>query len=311
MSTDPTNDAAFVPPTDPTPPTPASLPAPNSTPVDPLSLDISDSPHLTPGTIIAGPGTYFRRARWIMVILMLCIGGWLLYDGLIGYPKGNREYIEKARAANNKDDFDSTGKFVGKLPHGDTDIRLQFILGIPLFPAALFFLWYFHHQSRGTYTLEGDQLSIPGHPPFHFADITKLDKKLWDRKGIAFLEYKTAAGQTGRARLDDFVYDRKPTDIIFYRAVLTRFYSAPENQPALEAAYWVANQLALTLPAEKIPAGGLDELAHRMMTDANKWKEAQDTLAKKLDPTNGGNDQTWHQLQYAADLLATYHATPA
>ena len=40
---------------------------------------------------------------------------------------------------------------------------------------------------------------------------------MWDRKGIAWIKYKTADGQTGEMRLDDFLYDRPPTDAIYER----------------------------------------------------------------------------------------------
>jgi hypothetical protein len=75
------------------------------------------------------------------------------------------------------------------------------------------------HVSRGTYRLTGDTLEVPGHPPVRLGEITEIDSSKWDRKGIAYLRYQTAGRASGRMTLDDFVYEREPTDQIYDRAV--------------------------------------------------------------------------------------------
>ena len=70
------------------------------------------------------------------------------------------------------------------------------------------------YNSRGAYRLSGDVLSAPDHPDVPLASITQIDKSKWDRKGIAKLDYELATGQKGTVTLDDFVYDRPPTDRI-------------------------------------------------------------------------------------------------
>lgn len=161
--------------------------------------------------VVARAGRYYRNARYLMVALCIGMGGYFLYDGYVGYPKENREEMAKPE---NKDAY-KDGQYIGKLPHSETDIQLQKLLGFALIPAAGLYFAYFMHKSRGAYQFDGQTIEIPGHPPFTLGEITKLDKKLWDRKGIAYIEYKTADGKQGRALLDDFIYERKPTDVIY------------------------------------------------------------------------------------------------
>jgi hypothetical protein len=61
-------------------------------------------------------------------------------------------------------------------------------------------------------------LHVPGHPPIPLNNIRKVDKRLWERKGIAYVEYEVPGSAERRQfKLDDFVYERQPTDAIFER----------------------------------------------------------------------------------------------
>ena len=53
-----------------------------------------------------------------------------------------------------------------------------------------------------------------GHPAVPLASIKSIDDRLWDRKGIAYLDYDVN-GQSGTITLDDFVYQREPVDAIY------------------------------------------------------------------------------------------------
>jgi hypothetical protein len=97
------------------------------------------------------------------------------------------------------------------------DLLIQKILcfSLPAIGLAVF-AWSFY-KSRGSYHLAGNVLTVPGHPPVPLDAITSIDKTDWDRKGIAYLHYELP-GPTpvkGRLTLDDFVYERDPTDKIF------------------------------------------------------------------------------------------------
>jgi len=62
--------------------------------------------------------------------------------------------------------------------------------------------------------------------------MTNLPER-YRKKGIAYIQYETANGTTGQIRLDDFIYERVPTDEIFNRIdAYAGTGEAPSEQPA-------------------------------------------------------------------------------
>ena len=179
--------------------------------------------------IIAGPASYYRMTRYIMVTLLLGMGLWFGYDGFKGWPNENTQITELAKKLDQLKKADegkpspseeytklSADPLARKPIHTDFDIMLQkgLAFGLPV-AALLMFLWA-RHNSRGEYRIAGQLLSVPGHPNVPFAAILEIDKALWDRKGIAYVTYRSGAGKA-KLRLDDFIYERDPTDEIYKR----------------------------------------------------------------------------------------------
>lgn len=184
----------------------------------------TDSPTAASGAIVARAGSYYRRARYIMAALLIAGGLWFGYDGFYGWPEENRRHLEikeQLDAATVAGDEEQAARFASELKefsfHTEWDLMLQKILFIILPIAGIGVLIWTRYNSRGEYRLENDVLHVPGHPPVPLDQITRIDKQLWDRKGIAFIEYATPTG-SGRIRLDDFVYDAHPTRDIFKAA---------------------------------------------------------------------------------------------
>jgi hypothetical protein len=175
--------------------------------------------------VSAKAAMYYRMTRYVMVVLLVAMGGWFAYDGFIGWPAENRQIQElndKMEAAKRIGDAKTAeelnaNKLTHTKMHSDTDILIQKLLAFGLPALAFFILFWALYHSRGEYRLSGETLSVPGHPPVQLGEITEIDKGLWDRKGIAYISYTTAAGQSGRMRLDDFIYERDGTDVIFDR----------------------------------------------------------------------------------------------
>src|SRR5687768_5541148 len=149
------------------------------------------------GEIVARAGGYYRKARYVMVLVMIAAGAWFAYDGWVGYPEENRQYADvstKLKTARDVGDTASEAKLLEQLKelkeHSGKDIALQRLLAVvcPLFGIA-FLCWTFY-RSRGAYRLAGDTLHVPGHPPIPLERIEALDKEKWQKKGIAFVEYK-------------------------------------------------------------------------------------------------------------------------
>lgn len=172
-----------------TPPTTSTEPVPSGTADDP---------------IVARAGRYYRNTRYVFCLGLIGMGLWFAYDGWVRYPREQAMHRENPK----------TGK-----PHTDTDIKLQKVLGTTLPPAGILFLGWTLYRSRGAYRLAGNVLSVPGHPDVPLDAIRAMDKSRWDRKGIACVDYEVdaPAGAAGRITLDDFIYERPPTDRIVER----------------------------------------------------------------------------------------------
>ena len=195
------------------------------------------SPSTATGEIVARAGQYYRNTRYLMCALLIGAGLWFAYDGWIGWPEHNRKVAEvKGRIAAAEQSGDQNAAAAARTELGkmskeksSSDILLQKVLALSLPPLGLALLARALHSSRGAYRLSGNTLSVPGHPPITLDQITRIDKRLWDRKGIAYLDYE-APGRSGRIKLDDFVYDRTPTDAIY-----ERIERSVAPSPALEA----------------------------------------------------------------------------
>lgn len=189
-------------------------------------------------TIVATAGSYYRNMRYLMSAVIVGMGLWFAYDGWYAYPKQNIEFHEKkalvaelvtkrtalegstdpAEKATYETLTDEHAKVSAELKelkeHTSTDLLIQRGLGFVLPPAGLAMLGWALYNSRGKVRLANEVLEVPGHPAIPLGSVTSLDNTLWDRKGIAYVHYDVG-GKQGKARLDDFVYDRKPVDAIY------------------------------------------------------------------------------------------------
>ena len=190
--------------------------------------------------VSARGATYYRTTRYIMAVLLLGMGAWFGYDGFKGWPDENARIADigkKVDAAKKAGDTAALDKLnadplVHKPPHSEMDVLIQKALafGLPLLSASMLF-WALYN-SRGEYRLSGNTLMVPGHPAVRLDEIVEIDKRLWDRKGIAYVTYKTSS-RKGQLKLDDFVYDRDPTDEIYKR--LESFLQGGPIGPEAEA----------------------------------------------------------------------------
>ena len=188
------------------------------------------------GEIVATAGRYYRNTRYLMFVILLAMGGWFLYDGFISYPNENAKVDDLKRqqdAAIAANDDDARARIAEELKnykyHTETSLLIQRLLGFGLPPLGVALLWWALHRSRGEYRLSGTKLSVPGHPTIDLDDIKKVNNDLWDRKGIVWLTYETSGGQAGEIVLDDFIYDRPPTDKI-YDVIAEKFGLVEEEE---------------------------------------------------------------------------------
>src|SRR5688572_14037950 len=159
--------------------------------------------------VIATPSRSYRL-KWCTFALALLAGaGWFAYDGWVKWPAANEHALRPKEQG---------GLGLDVPPHPGWDIPMQRVISIALVPLGLLVFGWCMYQSRGQYRLAGNTLHVPGHPPVPMDAIRTIDKRRWDRKGIAIIEYdRPGGGGTGRLKLDDFVYEREPTDHILER----------------------------------------------------------------------------------------------
>ena len=198
------------------------------------------NPPASTAPLVARASTEYRVKRYIIVVMLIAMGLWFGYDGFIGWPRENERIkqigteIEVARKANDEARTKALDAERTTLKqHSDLDLAFQRILFFALPPVGLFVLGWSLYQSRGAYRLADQILSVPGHPPIPLDMIRSIDKTDWDRKGIAYVNYELPNGAKGAARLDDFIYERKPTDDIFKRI---EEYTGTGESPASEPA---------------------------------------------------------------------------
>lgn len=193
------------------------------------------------GEVIVAKGSgEYRVKRYIMIAILIIMGLWFGHDGFTKWPADNKRIeqikIEQRRTTDPATLTKLTDELKTITPRSDLDILMQKGLFFLLPPLGIAYLIWTLYNSRGTYRLAGNKLNIPGHPEIDLDQVTKIDKQLWDRKGIAMIDYD-AAGQKGTIKLDDFVYQAKPTRDIFKQIeehTLARIADAPGGESKAE-----------------------------------------------------------------------------
>jgi hypothetical protein len=171
--------------------------------------------------IVARYGTYYRNTRYILTAILILMAAWFAYDGWVRYPDHNKRFAELEAQIKQ---LEAAGQDVVPLreqqrdikQHSDLDIFWQHALAITLPLVGIALAGWAVYNSRGEIRLAGDRLSAPGHPEISFDDIEALDKRLWDRKDIAYVRYEKGA-RKGSIRLDAFVYEADPIVKIYER----------------------------------------------------------------------------------------------
>lgn len=187
---------------------------------------------------------YFKR-RAMMAGMFFFFGAYFLYDGKIGYPKQveiaeKKEWFDKeflgsfdtAKKNNALDQWISDAKAKGmptgvdgeppkwvtyaatqgwpEEPHHYTEreIAEQFYFGYGCLAAAavvgIIVLLRKNTVLRG----EADHFVTPDGAEVAFADVFRIDKRKWDKQGLAYAWYKPGGeGKERRAVIDDLMYD--------------------------------------------------------------------------------------------------------
>lgn len=170
--------------------------------------------------------SYFRRYLWV-TLACIAFSLWCCKDAFITYPKKGE--ISAAYEALQKE-FEETERPLTELPGAwekvaepkgwstiqpgkstediRADIGKQFFMmvlcGVVAVPA--FIKWA---RGQGTW-VEGDEELIrnSGGQELKIGEITKIDKRKWEEKGIAYIHYLDDGKRKKKFVMDDFKFDR-------------------------------------------------------------------------------------------------------
>ena len=165
----------------------------------------------------------YRIRLGVMAALLLAFSGWFFYDGAIGYPEQQRVHELWLDLRENDPDWrtewnrlmnehDYPANPDGK---SDLDIFVQYLLGTLTGALGLLFLVGFARTFGRWLAIDDDALTANGGHRAPFDRIESIDTERWDRKGIAIVHYRNEAGQHKRITLDDWKFDREPTQTIY------------------------------------------------------------------------------------------------
>lgn len=194
-------------------------------------------------------------------IAVVCLGFmfWCLYDGLIGYPKlmepalafqaiqerepkpsdsdAKREFLDLAKENDWKMDAKKFEK-ISSISHLEADIFQQFSMAVVSVAIGLPFLILLV-RCRGSW-MEASETGIHTSwgQAMQFDQITLLNKRKWNDKGIAKVQYESE-GSKRKLVLDDCKFDRDPTEemlrLIESHISLDQFVNGePEALPGTE-----------------------------------------------------------------------------
>lgn len=169
----------------------------------------------------------WRNRMLFVFVFEILFAAWFFYDGLVTYPKYNLKadaYIELAKTNPNADEAALKSKWemlaqekgwdTKELPKQRKNEAQQIHFAVGLLVCALLFaLWVVREMRRKIVANDETFTGITtGIPPFNFLEtvqfssIVGLDKRKWDKKGIACVFSRRANGSRKRYIIDDYKY---------------------------------------------------------------------------------------------------------
>lgn len=178
-------------------------------------------------TIRAENDPKFSRRFWIMGIAAIGFAFWCLYDGIIAWPREQERALvwEKDFADKSTEAWITFAEEQGwstSLPEeskSEEDYRTaiygQYAMAIV---SGLIGLWLLSIpiRARGRWIEASDTgITSSWGESLNYSDIVEVNKRQWRSKGIAKVTYLDN-GRKRKFAIDDYKFDRYPTDAILY-----------------------------------------------------------------------------------------------
>ena len=149
-------------------------------------------------------------------------GLWSMYDAFIGFPNQRvraHKYEELSKLDNFYDEWVDHARSQNwplqdpGEPKSDLDIYFNYVMAAICTPFGIWLLVGVV-RARGRW-IEADDSGVRASwgPEFTYDSVTQLEKRKWQKKGIARV-YFESGDQKGKFVIDDFKFKRQPTDEI-------------------------------------------------------------------------------------------------
>jgi hypothetical protein len=161
---------------------------------------------------------WYAKRRIIMVVMLVGFSSYFFYDWKVGYPKQKAEYdaywpVYQELAITNKDDKawlarakDNGWPESPKEKDWDYKLKEQFIWGACTGLIGLGMLIAYLRNKDRVLRADADSLTMPDGVRIPFSSVTRIDKRKWDNKALAYLSWKDGATPR-KAVIDDLVFD--------------------------------------------------------------------------------------------------------
>lgn len=171
-----------------------------------------------PEEIICRTTPWYKKRRLLMVAMLLGFSAYFFYDWKVGYPKQQQEYnaywpVYQELSVKNKDDKGWLAKAKDngwpespKEKDWNYKLKEQFIWGVGTGLAGLGMLIAFLRNKDRVLQANATSLTTPDGVTIPFTSVSKIDKRKWDNKALAYLWWKDGE-VTKKAVIDDLVFD--------------------------------------------------------------------------------------------------------
>ncbi len=164
--------------------------------------------------VVARVSKVWRKRMLMLTLFGLAGGGWFFYDGFVGYPKQivrAKEFQQfelegrvaewPAHAASKGWRTDNPGE-----PKTAKDLDTQKQCGMLGVLLSLSLAGYWFWSEQRCIRLDGEVITAPTGTQVQLSEITEVDRRKWDGKGIAIALYERD-GERRKLIIDDYKYE--------------------------------------------------------------------------------------------------------
>jgi hypothetical protein len=168
-------------------------------------------------SIVCPVTAWYHKRKIAMILLLLGLSAFFFYDWKVGYPKKAADYeaywpeyqrlvLKEKKTA----EWFKLAKEKGwpDKPHEedwDYKIKEQLVFGVITGLIGAGMLGQYLVNSKKTLTADADSFTTPDGIRVPFVSAFKLDKRKWDNKGLAYVNYQNG-DESGKVVIDCLVY---------------------------------------------------------------------------------------------------------